>query len=413
MKERIKNIDYNYNILRGFVAAFLTLAIIHWSLFVLYPNGIQKDVFFARLGDFMADFFNVLRYIAGGDPYFGEVGGPEQKIYLPLCYLMLYPFSRLDNYSDMSLAMCQNSKIALMSAVVFTLITCFFLYFSLKKLCEKYKISNIILIPLLLSGLFVYTIERANLILVSISSIAYFIALYDSDSASERRTAIIMLAVAACIKVYPALFGLLYIRKKMYKELLYAAGVSFLLAFLPFLFFKNGFNNIPKLISNVSINSDIYSNYTNSTERFDVSYLIYNFLKYTGFKDMTLAAALSQGSWLVLKLLAIFALILSLFVRDEYTALVLITLGIMFLPAVSFLYCGVYLFPAIILLFKNSTHDRQKILYHAVFYLFYLSPLQYRFGLLTAWYGLVSLTIIFFIIILLSCIRTLYLSIIK
>ena len=264
----------------------------------------------------------------------------------------------------------------------------------------------IILIPLFFSGLFIFTVERGNLVLISAGAVAYFVALYDSERVSERKLAIIMLAVASCLKVYPALFGLLYIRKKMYKELLCAAVLSIISTFLSFLFFEDGFSNISKLISNVYLQNEIYSNYARTQARWDIGYMTFYFLKNTGLLSTDLNISLSQLSSLILKFLAIFALISSLFSKDEYIALVLAALGVMFLPASSELYCGLYLFPAIILLFKEK-QNKKIIFCHALFYLFYLSPLQFKF-FVDSRYILILITILFLII---NILQNLYLRI--
>lgn len=374
--------------LQKFTAAFMVLLVCHWVLLILFPEGQQMNIFFARGGDFMADLFNVLRYIADRNPYFTEPF--SEKIYLPLAYMLLFPFTRLDNYSVMSLRDCWGSIPSLISMVFFTVISCFIFYFSLKTLCEKYNVSKLILFPLLFSGFFIRAVERGNLILLSASCSMFFLAFYDSENKFLHRLAIILLAVSAAIKVYPSLFGLLYLRRKMYREFFSAVIISILLGLLPFMFFKNGFANIPRLLLNLALNSRAYGSVNRTIEPlFGINHYIYQFLRLV---NVPMAYYLSVAGGIIVKLLAVAALVIAVREKDEYYALILIALGIMFLPSNSGSYCGVYLFPAIIALFTQMGGGYRL---HKLFYLLYLSPLQLG---ISTWIFIGSITLLFFLV---------------
>ena len=64
---------------------------------------------------------------------------------------------------------------------------------------------------LLLSGVMVYTIERGNSALNVMVMILWAFALRDSERPWERELALLLIAVAAGFKVYPCIFGLLYL----------------------------------------------------------------------------------------------------------------------------------------------------------------------------------------------------------
>lgn len=393
-----------HNIVGKFTLIFLVLVAAHWILFIVSPDGLQKTIFFGNGNDFMADFFNHLRYVAKGNPYFGDVGAPQDKIFLPFAYVLLFPISRLAHYSNMSLRMCWRTPIALISAIFFLLANCFFFYFALKKLCDKWAVRDFVLIPLFLSGLLIFTLERGNLVLTSASCVAYFIALYDSNDALQRRIAIVMLAVAAVLKIFPALFGVLYLKKKMYYEAFLAAALSALLAVVPFWAFENGIDNLPKLLSNLSLYSQSYGSLSRDVPRFSANYLIYLcFTLARSNPDMAvLGARLGEA---LLKVFAIASVFLSLVTDDEYISLLLVSLGVIFLPVSSELYCGLYLFPAIILFFKATERlSKTIVLLHSVFYLFYLSPLQF----VGSKYAIDAATILFLCVNLITCVFYLF-----
>lgn len=373
------------SITQKFTAAFLFLLILHWVLFVIYPGGIQRALFFSEGRDFMADFFNPLRYVAEGNPYFGFIGktgaagAPGERIYPPLAYLILYPFSQTENYSSMTLQECWSNPGSMIAAIFFTVFSCFVFYFALNELCAKYKVNKIIIIPLMLSGLFMRSVERGNLIVLSIACTITFIAFYDSQDPFKRNLAVIMLAVSAVLKVYPCLFGIFYLRRKMYKEFCYAVILSACLGLLPFLFFKNGFANITRLLANAAENSRAYGSYERYIEPvFNINHYFFHILKLVGLQEHSILKYIPIAAGAIQKILAVLALIAAFFVDDEYLALVLCILGIIFLPANSGSYCGLYLFPAVVILFSYyGKLEHSAFLAYAAFYLFCLSPLQY------------------------------------
>jgi hypothetical protein len=202
------------------------------------PFGAQRQIFSDGMNDFFADFFNVLRYIADRDPYSNPIKSYGEKAYFPLSYLILYPFSQLDNFNSMSLHEAWNSKIGLMSVFLFTMFSVFLLFFLLNQLRKKYDVSPAIFVGLVLSYTFFITIERGNTIMLAAAFVVFFICYYDSECKHERILAIISLALAVTLKIYPVIFGLLYFEKKQYKEILLSAVVTLLFVFIPYFFFK-------------------------------------------------------------------------------------------------------------------------------------------------------------------------------
>jgi len=117
--------------------------LLHLILLCCNPHsrGGQLNIFYASLEDFFADFFNVLRYVAGRDVYFNEIGGYQESPYLPLCYMLIYPFSCLNNYTAMSLSDCWHSQISMMSAFMYTLFSIFVFVHALVLLMKKHNVN--------------------------------------------------------------------------------------------------------------------------------------------------------------------------------------------------------------------------------------------------------------------------------
>ena len=70
-----------------FSAAMIVALIFHW-LSLARGEDAQLSLFFSRFGDFGADFFNQLRYVAERNPYFNNINGPANHF----LFLMLEPF---------------------------------------------------------------------------------------------------------------------------------------------------------------------------------------------------------------------------------------------------------------------------------------------------------------------------------
>lgn len=78
----------------------------------------------------------------------------------------------------------------------------------------------------------------------------YAMILKDSDKKWERETALLLFATAA-LKLYPAVFGILYLIKKRYKEAGRLVIYGFILFFLPFIFF-DGWRGFEIFLHNIT-----------------------------------------------------------------------------------------------------------------------------------------------------------------
>ena len=82
---------------------------------------------------------------------------------------------------------------------------------------------------------FLYGLERGNIIYVVLIFVLLFVNYYDSENRTLRILAYVSLGVAAGIKVYPAIFGLLVLRRGDLKESLLCIVIGAAVFFAPFL----------------------------------------------------------------------------------------------------------------------------------------------------------------------------------
>jgi len=131
--------------------------------------------------------------------------------------------------------------------LVFNYLTLHLLLNQQKNLEEDYCASILIL----LSGPFLFTYERGNMILLALILSLLFTYLYQSKRKLLMHISYIALAVAAAIKIYPALFGLIIIQRKSIKKILLAIFYGFIIFFIPFWIFYDGWSTIHQFINNI------------------------------------------------------------------------------------------------------------------------------------------------------------------
>jgi hypothetical protein len=96
---------------------------------------------------------------------------------------------------------------------------------------------------LLSTPFFAGAYERGNSVMIVVVLLLIALNWRDSESMVKRELAMILIAICAGIKIYPAIFGLLYLKEKRWKETLRLVLYGIVFFFGPFVFFlgKNGF----------------------------------------------------------------------------------------------------------------------------------------------------------------------------
>jgi len=341
------------------------------------PFGPQRQIFYLGTDGFFGDFLFGIYIYNDRDPYSGKV----VSIYFPLSYMILNFFSKLDDYGEMTYGQVTNSKMAILSGFFLIGFSVSLLYISLIKIARKYHVSPFVLVSIFLSSVFFCAIERGNLIILSAASVGFFICYYDSKKTHERILAAICLALAAVLKITPVFFGFLYFQKKQYREMFLSAIIAILLAFLPFLYFKNGFDNVQYLINVyrstmqggppdnwytiIEMGPQLSPSHTVQVISIllELSYetitLLYNFIKKITY------------------LLIFITILFSFLTKTKYLKISLLSMVVAFFPGINTYYVGLYLFPMIIIFFSGM-EKRSKLfnVFTLVIFLVFLNPYQ-------------------------------------
>lgn len=97
---------------------------------------------------------------------------------------------------------------------------------------------------------FAYAIKTGNPILLTTIVILMALHYMDSTSKVKKEMALILIAIAASFKIFPALLGLLYIKDKRYKEAIRLFIYGVIMFFMPFIFF-DGLDGLKMFIMNL------------------------------------------------------------------------------------------------------------------------------------------------------------------
>lgn len=363
MTRKIWNDSKGYVII--FIIVMFFLGGITLWLFLQDPYGSQRTLFFPDQDDYFMDFFNTLHYVADRNPYVDGYGGLVNRNYLPLGYMILYPFSQVDDFANMlpkDLRIWQGPMIACFVFLLLSLGSFFYLMYEGKKGRRVERLFTTLACAL--SGIILYNIDRANTVILSATALLFFLLFYKDEKPVYRHLAYMALAIAGALKVYPALFGVLLLYEKRIKDAAYAILYGLTFVFLPFLFFQGGFSNISSLFYNVSLNSAKYYGGTFSV----ISNTIFEAREYYHI------------GFMVGNIVLILVLLLGWAQKRSWKQILLLTCGLVLTPVHSGYYCGLYLFIPFLFFINEKDHKITDLLY-LVFFILILNPLQYSFFL--------------------------------
>lgn len=236
----------------GMMAAGLILLLLHC---VVYDGNPLERILFWNPEDTFMDFYNSLYHTWEWAPY--ERG----CIYPPFTYLIygilrkLIP-GRTVMAGSLAIRDSQTGQMAFMWYSLAAIVLLALLVYKNKK--GRLREKCFCVVALLFSSPFLYTLERGNIVILTLVFLLFYLFYYDADNRVLRELALIALAMAVSTKIYPAVFGLLLLRDRRYKEAVRCVIYGILVFVLPFLFF-GGFGNIMVLFQNIFRTSDEFA----------------------------------------------------------------------------------------------------------------------------------------------------------
>ncbi len=230
------------------IFVFGTLTLLAYTVITFFFTGGRS--FYMLLHpdtqDTMMDFFNSIYDANFLNPY-----ADKGNIYPAICLLYYRFCGNFMNPEFSTSFQWRNDQWGLITCALILAFTCIIIYTLLKPKEIKSLIDRYFYIVLITGTVpFWYCYERGNIILQALMFLLVFIRFYKSDNKFLRELALICLAIATAIKIYPVFFGLLLIKNKMWKESLRAVIYGIIFFFLPFIVF-GGLDAIKLMVENI------------------------------------------------------------------------------------------------------------------------------------------------------------------
>jgi hypothetical protein len=215
------------------------------AFFITKGNSLGDMLFYDR-HDYFMDYFNSI-YYSLHDPYFE--------------YDVIYPALTTAGYYAIGAVLevvqvpftdaitIRESPLGMLSYLLITAVALFVLYKALNKNKEESrKETAIFFILSLLSFPMLFSIDRGNSVLIAVIFSLLFLVGYNSDNKKIRYLSYVFLGIAAGIKIFPFLFGLLVVRRSIesrksedLKELMICALIGAAVFLSPFALFEGSF----------------------------------------------------------------------------------------------------------------------------------------------------------------------------
>lgn len=322
----------------------------------VHRNTVWDHYIFRSGADMFMDFFNHITYVREPSKVYSV---SEHACFPPFIYIFYYLLSLLlPETATIKHDASLTAPYAIVMYVMYAAVCCILLYIVIGKLLRAYgeKISLLTTLLIMASSVFITVTERGNSVLIVLLLLLAALHLRNSDKAWKRELALVCIAMAAGIKIYPAVFGLLYISEKRWREAVRLVIWGLVFFFVPFVFF-GGIEGLKLFISNqMAIHDDAYMSFTSISS--SVRHLAMK-LKNDPFAWEGLASKLP---WVFTAV----ALVAFFFGRLKlWEKVMLLVCIVAFVPAWSGSYTAVFFAIPMLLFFRDTYscmgHGREKI----------------------------------------------------
>ncbi len=355
--DKHKFLFYTISFLCLFIFFIAVLATKGYSL-KLYLTGFDNDTFM--------DYFNMLKVNRADTLHVRYQSGTIYPPLANLCYVLM----------NMALPdhIRQNFEINQYSLIIFFIYNVILLFFfsiivlTWKKgsMKERYVFLGIILVSIP----FIYMFERANIIFISLVLTMVFFLWKDSEDKILREISFIALALAAGIKIYPAIFGFLLVKKGRIKESLRLVAYGILSFLLPFLAY--GWDNVPVLIRNLFSASDNFGQ-----SRVGLKLAFSELIKFVC--DIFSIGQYKETLVNILLMLIILSSVIGfIYMKKNWEEILLLTCLLIGIPKISGVYSGVFMVIPLIVLLDYKKKGKKEFIY-LILILLTMLPLPFAF----------------------------------
>lgn len=325
------------------------------SLFAaLHSQGaVVVQAIFEQGNDFILDYSAHLQYVQNpARIYYTNM----YANFPPLAYIMYYllllvtPVSFEGEWVRMNV---QTTYPAMLIYTVYLAVLCALLALMIRRSLRAIPLwkACLAVLGIFVSNVFVVGIlERGNSVHFVVILLLAALILRQSENKGYRELALIFIAVATGFKMYPAVFGLLYLKEKRYKEALRLLAYGLILFFGPFVFF-GGLDGIRQFFEDlVNVQGANPSVFTISTLGRNLVVALGSPLGLTlSSREQKLASLFFMGLYTLL--------ILFVFWKNREASpwkdIVLLTSLMVLVPSWSGIYTFIYFLPPMLLFFMD------------------------------------------------------------
>lgn len=341
-------------VLFGFTIATFRNYIFSQYLQLTYP----LNTFLFIPANHFSDFFDMLKVCSGSNPY--GVGGESGSSYFPVANSIMFLLG-LTGYPYVSLGIVYVIFITVLGFYIKTM-------FGMKLTIENLPAFIIITLT---TYPFLFNLDRGN---IDMAVFIFLVGFFYFHDKGKPLLSILFLALAISMKLYPAVFLILLLKDKKYKEIAAIAALSVLLTLSALLSFTGTITeNIQALLRNLgSFNQDF-----NSFYGLQHNLSLYGVIRVVTFIFMTLIHgevihgvfrdAIPWYSMAVLVLFFGICIYILFFENRKWKNITILTIVMLIFPNVSFDYRLIFLFIPLVYFFREGTDSKFRNLYLLLF----------------------------------------------
>ena len=227
---------------------------------------------------------------------------------------------------------------------------------------------------IMLSSQVIFSLQRLNLVFVAIVLLELWYIWYESSSKAIKNFGLIALALSANVKIYPAIFGLVLVKKKRWKDAFITAfwGIFFFLSPAVLERWEGSGENLLTRIWNFIGAVLGFVGERGEADGMSLRYLVYRLID--EFNISISIADKEMWGTITLVMFIIMTIILFFFSKKEYNDFILLACMCIFVPAVSYWYSTLFILMAIISFFnvneKMMILDKIEIVLISLIYAF-------------------------------------------
>lgn len=325
-------IQRKYHPSNKFVLLFCVLVccIFYYVLSLITRGTVISYMYVYASDDTYMDFFHSLDNARYLNPYDNFSNYPPLAL---LIFKILYRNIPIDlrGTSGFSLRDSQHAQIIFLIFIIFCI---YIIMMTIEWFIRVNKSEkSLIKLTILISMPIMFTLERGNIILLSFSLAFFFIFAHNSKNKLIRELTYLSLAIAAAIKIYPAIFGLILVKEKKYKEALRTTVYGLSMFFLPFILY-DGLNGLKVMLSALQYTSNIEIGYGVNLSAYNIVMTI------SSFFGIHIPECLTQ---MIPAIVIIILLISFINSSDCFFQILILSLATILVPKTSYFYSSVFM----------------------------------------------------------------------